>query len=1136
MITVPTDYVFFKTKNYTNTFSTTGYALDICPFTFIPLLDNNPQYSSNRVLWDFGDGTQSRSLCASHTYTFPGTYNVTLYLYATGGEAVLDSFQQHVTVKNFITDSISLSSKSNFIQEAGSIGHAEGITVIRYNSWQTFQALSSTGYTINLVASGANCSYLDIDKYNSDKYAHLDNSNKFYIKELSPVTNTYIIYPINSVQTPSTNLYAKISGSDVVLCSYGEPGSTFAGTYGTKRIYFSGDVPTVGGEWFKLRSPVIVFASFDTSQFEDALSHNKGYYTAGKRSEFPVLNHLPATAGIIITPPASVDNLTFSSNGIDGIEDIDQPFSIYPTQYENTKIPVVIKIKTPDNNSASFFPRLTSANSAGIYEINIQALTGAGDALSLERQPTIVSDMDVVSGTGGGFWKGYVYFSDIGSTLSDVFLSAAVVVDESYNYVQHPTTIGAFGDTGNNNIFKTTISQKYKFDSSGYQIIEGAADSEYIYAQTTSLSNQTSFQIIPEENEETGSYASIWSADASAGVLTKYNTFGIILSSINLNYAVLSGGNTLTVSNSGAEPHYIAADGNKNIWSTIYSHVSTVKINSTTGKIDCVAYPALSSRVYTHSATYSAYPALSAYIGKNTILPTAVDTLSDNKIWVSYTHPLSNIIVKYSSSGVVENVIYLSAGYIPVDLVTTSTDSMWAVLQQTFTSNTSPSGFNDLIIRYDGALSAVYQSQGRLHNITIDTSDNVYVTNHKLGVIKVDALSLTATEFELPESFVSNLSANIDSLELTAIGGTGGDNVAVINSIQNNITFIDSLTGGISSPSYITRGSTGTLIARGDWTGLRWINKYSPRTLNLSGTIAGQSSPFTVYVNDDRYKIGKINEDFDATEMYKNLRYQEALLDDTNMFDGFIGTIVGNLSSSPNTLGKRVYERAANFVSNINDPDTCNVDALYSLCQLYGEDAGQFEQFRFTSPANLKRLIDLISIKQSKLWGTRNKFDKDFDAGGYEAGGNEYYGTNLGAELDVATCILTAGEGSAPIVAYSKFSGRYHYINTDILSSQHVEFLTSNTYALSSYNTNWEWPLVVPEGTLGDGVVQYYKFFNYVPGATNTLVDYIINWDDVTTTLVESASSYNSWIGKNQAAENIISYALYAGLNLFDNT
>ena len=191
--------------------------------------------------------------------------------------------------------------------------------------------------------------------------------------------------------------------------------------------------------------------------------------------------------------------------------------------------------------------------------------------------------------------------------------------------------------------------------------------------------------------------------------------------------------------------------------------------------------------------------------------------------------------------------------------------------------------------------------------------------------------------------------------------------------------------------------------------------------------------------------------------MYKSYIFQEALMDKPILFDDFIGTIVGNIDSGSNSLGKRVYEKIANFVDNTYNPQTCNIPALVGLYQQFGQNMTQFDQSKFAYPADMARLIDLFSIKQSKLWGARNVTAENYDKRGTV--NSDTYGINLRDKLDFYTTILTAGSASTPIVAYEKFSEKYKLLNTDVLSGNYSEFknVALQTYALSTYSNYWGW-------------------------------------------------------------------------------
>ena len=160
----------FNTTDYTNQPILTTYSLSVTPFTFKPVLDDTYKtYSNRKVYWDFGDGTFSESVTASHYYQSPGVYNVTCVLYDKNGEAYRNSFTQTVTVFDLITDIIKVVLPSSAIINYSS--HISNpFTVYRFNSWQNYETLTSTGYTINLYASGSNSPFITSKNYNKDKF------------------------------------------------------------------------------------------------------------------------------------------------------------------------------------------------------------------------------------------------------------------------------------------------------------------------------------------------------------------------------------------------------------------------------------------------------------------------------------------------------------------------------------------------------------------------------------------------------------------------------------------------------------------------------------------------------------------------------------------------------------------------------------------------------------------------------------------------------------------------------------------------------------------------------------------------------------------------------------------------------
>lgn len=252
-----------------------------------------------------------------------------------------------------------------------------------------------------------------------------------------------------------------------------------------------------------------------------------------------------------------------------------------------------------------------------------------------------------------------------------------------------------------------------------------------------------------------------------------------------------------------------------------------------------------------------------------------------------------------------------------------------------------------------------------------------------------------------------------------------------------------------------------------------------------SYTLTGITDYFDVYPRN-YISIEKRNEDFDAQETFKGLRFQEFLLDKTVLFDDFMGSVFGTLSSSYDTFGKKIYEKITNFVENTQDVDREEIFSLISQLKMTGVDNDVFESNLFKYPEKIKRILDLGSISKNKLIGFNNKFKENFDIKGFSS--KEIFGTNLGEEINTDTYIISAG---IPIVALEKFSNRYVLLNTE----QPVEETVLSAYMLSGYNVNWGWPLVLPDTYQYSDLEKYYLFFEYQSGYENTPVDNTIVYD-----------------------------------------
>lgn len=351
---------------------------------------------------------------------------------------------------------------------------------------------------------------------------------------------------------------------------------------------------------------------------------------------------------------------------------------------------------------------------------------------------------------------------------------------------------------------------------------------------------------------------------------------------------------------------------------------------------------------------------------------------------------------------------------------------------------------------------------------------------------------------------------------------SGGQPVHNIGSIVTNFSYVSAVTGGFFK-GYFKPTTTANNIYLSAICGLSGVDGYY---------LNGSSSTFVVYPSTGEYSISKINEDFDWTKEMKSLRYQEFLENYPILFDDFFGSIFGNLSSDPLSMGKVPYEKIVNFVSNKFDINTCDVDSLFSMSFELDSNFKQFEKNNFAYPARLKRLVDLLSINYSRLRGNKNQFNANLDPK-YGIDPSKF-GLNVGSKLDFNTTTLTLDTGF--IVAYERFSNTYKLCNTYISTiSTPIISTPPTTYALSSYNNTWNWGLNLGQGISGDDITKYYDFFAYNNIVDGTILNGTIDYNNPLNTITFTNSSYADWIKMGGIMDGLLSNALYTGINLLSS-
>jgi hypothetical protein len=344
---------------------------------------------------------------------------------------------------------------------------------------------------------------------------------------------------------------------------------------------------------------------------------------------------------------------------------------------------------------------------------------------------------------------------------------------------------------------------------------------------------------------------------------------------------------------------------------------------------------------------------------------------------------------------------------------------------------------------------------------------------------------------------------------------------------------------------------------------------------NYNGVfLNGVSNTFTINPSS-YYTIAKQNENIDFEDAFKEIAIQPLFTDARVLMKDFLGTVFGDLSSTQDSIGKATYEKIQNFLKNNTVIDESNINQLDGLLQML--DLPKLN--KYSLPPKLARLMDLLSISKSKLFGKRNRDRTQYQSYGYRS--NNFYGYNLGEKL-TPNSIIVPGD---PIVANELYSGKYITLNTSLplsariaptitipdgivyrtvtgvltatsserisegepitlerasncsvlteaLSGLLTEDIMSSTqfYNLSDYNETWGWPL------LSGGnreITDIYSFY-YQASSVGDITDSIINFDDPNNTLTYGITSYNDWSKDNGIMSNIFANSLYEGLNLFD--
>lgn len=911
--------------------------------------------------------------------------------------------------------------------------------------------------------------------------------------------------------------------------------------YATGAFYFIDDFPT------DYCSPVVLWAVVDFSQYpvyldEDFNATTSPGYANSKvaANAFAVINSAPVI-GMDITREGTAD--------------------MFPTYWRNTTIPFTVAIRGNgevfgvDHDPILFqLPQTNSIGvSSGLVDLYINAPI---DSITWETSSFYFSAFDAQQFEVGGYYRNSIVGSTaiIGAQISgsgNMYIPPQPFVNGTL-WISNPK-----GNTLNRVTPAPCVSSTLLNEITSY-----LDEHEITLASSATVFDITNLQTSAVDVMGLSGFGGIygmaltpaselWAADAENDKVYKLSSSGALLSTIDLEQ--------------GSTPGSISLDSTGHAWVAFFDAQSAIKLNPDTGSI--VATIDLGYPAPTLDPLYSLAPSAADIVYK----PTMVDVDINDNIWIAYNNTMYSELRRYDPSGSLLNTITLPTCSNPMDVFATGTDA-WVSL----TYHSGPPYLNGAVQKYNSS-GTLLSSITAVHPeyITVDMQEGVWFTHNwnQVGHVTVDNIR---TDYTIGPNIPSALDVS-DQLEFNALEGITADsvgNVWIINS-YNNVLYI--ITNGAVYPSiliepkvdvtyYNTLGYTTTAVdefsksaqAFGDWNGYRWIKKYTYLPPNVTELISlsGVSAPFDI-IDYANMEMRKFNESWNAGPEVRKLALPEHINRNEILWGQYMNAVWGDAADPyADAFGRQVYEKIANFSNNNVDIEECNIEQLYSLAQAVDVP---IDNYRLSFPAELRRLMDLVSINQQKLWGARcgcrenithtyttTIIDGVSSADNYlcDRCGHEHPG-NRGDLFNPLTYMVSANvpfivrdkylEGDITLVTPPASSVSLSGVGGDCSS---LEYTTTyiNTYPLSAAYT-WLLPGVVTnslEPTEAEflSINGQYCFYNYIDVPCTEQIAGVVNWDDEYTTYNETVSGIDEWYGDNGSIEKMFNYIIHKGLGL----
>lgn len=653
----------------------------------------------------------------------------------------------------------------------------------------------------------------------------------------------------------------------------------------------------------------------------------------------------------------------------------------------------------------------------------------------------------------------------------------------------------------------------------------------------------------------------------------------------------------------GATPAGISLDKQANMWVALFDNTRVLKFNKE-GTLVTTINPGGINPPY--------YPINLSLTGIDPqFKPTLAETDKDSNVWVSYTNTLCSCLFKYDSLGYGPcATITLPTCSSPMDLFIDFNNNLWVTL----TYHSGPDYRLGWVRKYSNTTMVSSFTAVHPEYLTMDLHGNLWFTQNFNTVTKITTAG-TTSNIVVGNGALYPWTTAGELLEYNALEGLAADvynRVFVINSIENELYQIigasavplikinpDYNTTWYNDSGFIVSAALDPDFAKsaqafGDWTGLRWAIKYtSMGVLQVSSLmtafLTGQSVEFSIQDNRG-YDIRRFNESWNAEQWMRELYVQPHIYNNPVLWEGLIAPSFGTdeqpqpgLGDGGGAFGRAAYERIANFVNNHANIDVSTIDALYSMAQ---ETDTPIDDYGLSYPAELKRLMDIFSVGQQRLWGARcpcnqnieNTYKSQLSAVDIKlispskpccpATPSTIHVINSGTWVDIDSPCEHCGHShpgnrgeifnplTYMVTAYTPFIVKDIYFNSEYLMvvptlscysvPQQVipcQTLTTQTTCISVFPLSASYYWVLPNTYITGPTANYaefvvvanrYCFYEYVTVPCRTQIAGVINWDDQYTTLDEHVSGAYEWYGANQLIEKMLNYVLHKGLGLIE--